>query len=257
LWDHFAGAGTWWEGYVHQQLLASATGARMDGHFAFWFPFRTIAGRFWPGLPLVLLGVWQALRRASSGQRDTAAEFPEVAAVRTVALFSVLLLLGLCLPARKLWNHALVAYPGLALLAGAGAAPLVERFLRDQRRQRTAVAGLVLLALVAGVSSAAGLGRLLIWQPCLSSSGFARELDRLAPGSPVAVVATSPQWRIISSLAAERRLAPAPVENLADASSLHARVALVEEVLLQTPPAPEGWREVRRARGWVLLERAP
>ena len=33
------------------------------------------------------------------------------------------MLVELCMPARKVWNHELTAYPGLALLAGAALLP--------------------------------------------------------------------------------------------------------------------------------------
>jgi 4-amino-4-deoxy-L-arabinose transferase-like glycosyltransferase len=255
LWDHLSGTGTWWDGYVREQLLASATGARVDGKLAFWYPFRTVGGRFWPGLPLVLLGAWLALRSIRPGRRDTPVTLPDETAVRTVALFSLLVLLGLCVPARKVWNHALVAYPGLALLAGAGAMLLIERFLPGARRQRTAVVTLVALAVATSVASAMGVGRLLLPKPCVASSDFASELDKLPPGSPIAVVAANPSWRLIASLAAERRLAAAPATHLEEASSLGARMALAEEALLTMEPAPDGWRKLQQARGWILLER--
>ncbi len=55
--------GTWWHGYVENQLLASATGGRSDGEFAFYVPLRTVLTRFWPGLPLLAIGVWRLFRR--------------------------------------------------------------------------------------------------------------------------------------------------------------------------------------------------
>jgi 4-amino-4-deoxy-L-arabinose transferase-like glycosyltransferase len=258
LWDRHWGDGTWWWGYAERQLLASATGARTDGKLAFWFPFRTIASRFWPGLPLVLLGAWTALRQARAGRKDGegAGGTPEAAGLRMVALFSLFVVLGLCLPTRKLWNHALVAYPGLALLAGAGAAPWVERFLQAPRRKQLAMRALVGLALLVSVASAVGLGRYLVPKPCVASREFAPEFDGLAPGTRVPVVAAMPAWVTVAALAAERRLAAQPVDQLSVLESHEARLALVEARVLQASP-PRGWHEVRRARDWVLLVRDP
>ncbi|MBZ4415852.1 glycosyltransferase family 39 protein [Myxococcus sp. RHSTA-1-4] len=251
VWDRFAGDGTWWSGYAERQLLASAMGTRTDGKLVFWFPFRSVASRFWPGLPLVLLGAWTAVRQPRAGQEARA---QEQVGLRILALFSLFVLLGLCLPARKLWNHTLVAYPGLALLAGAAAAPWVERLLQAPRRKRVAARALMGLALVVAVASMAGLGRYLAPPPCVASREFAAEFDRLAPGTRVPVVAATPAWILIAAIAAERRLAPQPVDQLSVLEGHEARLALVEERVLQTS-MPAGWHEVRRARDWVLLVR--
>jgi hypothetical protein len=103
----------WWEGYLLHQVIASAEGLRPDGRFGLLAPLPLIAGRFWPGLPLVALGIVLAFRR----DREA----------RLLCSFCALMLAELCLPARKVWNHELVAYPGLALLAAAGARPLCAR----------------------------------------------------------------------------------------------------------------------------------
>jgi 4-amino-4-deoxy-L-arabinose transferase-like glycosyltransferase len=253
LWDHFAGPDQWWAGYVQRQVLASATGARTDGKMFFWFPFYTVSRRFWPGFPLVLLGAWVVLRRLRAGRREPGSPpSAEDVGLRTVGLFCLLVLLGLCLPSRKLWNHALVAYPALALVAGAGVAPWVGRLLQAERRRRAAVGGLAALALIALVASAAGVGRLL-FRPCVAPVAFWPTLDRLAPGSPIAVVAPQPAWILIAALAAERRLQPAPVDQLSALEGEASRVAFVQSAMFQA--APTGWREVGRAREWVLLVR--
>src|SRR5439155_26192985 len=45
---------TWWAGYVRAQLVASATGARPDGYLSHWGALRSVAARFWPGLPFAV-----------------------------------------------------------------------------------------------------------------------------------------------------------------------------------------------------------
>ncbi|HET9450879.1 MAG TPA: glycosyltransferase family 39 protein, partial [Aggregicoccus sp.] len=60
--NHVAGDGSWWEGYGRHQLLASASGARADGALQWWFPLTTIARRFWPGFPLLLVALGLRLR---------------------------------------------------------------------------------------------------------------------------------------------------------------------------------------------------
>src|SRR5262249_45128358 len=136
--DHIAGNGSWLEGYGRSQLLASATGSRADGSSNAFYPLLSIAGRFWPGLPFVALGFFRAARPATSDSKE------RIAATRLIALFNILLLLELVLlPGRKWWNHALIAYPALALLGGAGAGALLQR----SRRAQAAVApALVALA---------------------------------------------------------------------------------------------------------------
>ena len=53
---------------------------------------------------------------------------------------SALVTVGLCLPARKVWNHALIAYPLLALLGsvvGGILWPLISVLLKLPQRPRT------------------------------------------------------------------------------------------------------------------------
>src|SRR5207248_11515813 len=103
--------------------------------------------------------------------------------VRLLALFSLLLIGGLSLPARKVWNHELIAYPALALLAAAGVGPLLERL--PARWQTRALAACAVLAIA---FCASGLGARILDPPCVASREFAGELDNLAPGSPIPLV---------------------------------------------------------------------
>ncbi|HET7788437.1 MAG TPA: glycosyltransferase family 39 protein [Myxococcales bacterium] len=222
----------WWTGYVQSQLLGSALGRRTDGSTQWWFPFLTVAGRFWPGLALVAVAAW--LRPAKA---------------RVLWPWSALILLALCLPARKVWNHALIAYPALALLAGAACLPAAEWLDRHERAVR-----LLLLVLAGGAVACAPLiGRAVDGKPCTGSSEFAPELDRLAPGDEILVISSPTSWRTLASLSAERQVEPDPRRALPAAESATARVAIVQEDLAHGAP---GWREIRRARGWVLLRKA-
>ena len=246
-WDALRGDGSWWVGYGQHQLLASAAGARTDGATAWWFPLATIARRFWPGFPLLLAALVLRFRR---GGQEAAP------ALRVLVLSCVLLLAALCLPSRKVWNHALVAYPLLALLAGAGARPLLQWLARDPRRAQRARVGLCAVALLVAGAAALGAGRLVQPTPCVASRELAPFLDGLAPGTALPVVSRRPAWPLVASLAAERHLAPAPRSELpGPVRAGGAQWVLAEEALIGAPPSP--WRLRARARGWLLLEQGP
>jgi 4-amino-4-deoxy-L-arabinose transferase-like glycosyltransferase len=251
LADRTWGTGTWWHGYVVDQLLASATGGRGDGLEPPWFPFATVATRFWPGLPLVALGLFRA---AGLPRGVDPAEAPTPRVARRLALYCLLVLAGLALPERKVWHHALVAYTGLGLLAGAGAAPLLRSWLRSGARRRAALAVLSVLAAATVGFDLLGGGR-AVWRRCVPADEFRPEFDRLAPGEPVLLVSEPPHWRIAAALAAERRLEPWMERRLAAGADHGARLALVEAHLMPPAPLPGPWREVGAARGWVLLRR--
>lgn len=241
LWDRTWGDGSWWAGYVQGQLLASASGARTDGTFAWWYPLQTLSQRFWPGFALVVVGLVLAVRRNAPR------------ALRAAALFAVLCVAALCLPARKVWNHALVAYPALAVLGGVAVAPWLERVLAQERRARVVAWSLGGLAVVAWVAVVLGLGTLFVRERCVGSLEFASELDRLPSGSPIVVVSEPPSWRTYASLAAERGLVSWPNTRLPAASDAPegAQLALCKAASCES----SDWEELSRARGWVLLRR--
>jgi 4-amino-4-deoxy-L-arabinose transferase-like glycosyltransferase len=251
LADKVWGSGTWWMGYVEAQLFGSATGERLDGLEPPWFPFTTIAGRFWPGLPLLAMGVARSL--AWPQALDPAVP-PTPKVARRLALSVLLILLGLALPERKVWHHALVAYPVLALLAAAGATPVVRLLLSTEVRRRAALLALLFMTVLCGLFDAMG-GGALWWKPCVPAAEFRADFDRLTPGEPVLVVSDPPHWRMVAILAAERQLEPWMEKSLLGGADHHARLALVEKHLFPTGPLPETWRKVGEARGWVLLRR--
>jgi len=249
--DRLWGAGTWWNGYLLVQMLASATGGRLDGLQPPWFPLETLAGRFWPGLPLVALGAARAVPWPATLDPG---EPPTPATARRLLLYSVLVVAGLMVPERKIWHHALIAYPGLALLGAVGAAPVVRRLLSGLGRRRIALGALGALV-VLGLGFVGARGGRLIWKPCVHAAEFAREFDALSAGDPVLVVSEPPDWRIVAGLAAERRLEPWMDRRLVPGDEHGARLALVQRHLLPGAPLPSGWREVDSARDWVLLRR--
>jgi len=222
----------WWETYGRSQLFGSALGTRADGSLAPWFPLVTVAGRFWPGLPLLLAGATLALR----------SRWPKA---RLPCLFAALQIALLCLPSRKVWNHVLVAYPALALAAGCAALPLADWLAA---RRKALAGGCVALAALAWISAPA-LGRLVDGPPCVAAREFAGELDALEPGEPILVASSPTSWRMLAELAAERRLEPDPRPALPAGTAALPRLALVQEPDISTA----GWAELARARGWVLV----
>ncbi|MHB8418812.1 MAG: hypothetical protein ACYDCL_12100 [Myxococcales bacterium] len=253
LLDRARGGGSWWDGYLVQQVAASATGRRTDGRSLWLYPFQVVAGRFWPGLPFAAAGAWQAFSgRAEIGERRRTAQL--------LTVFALALLVGLCLPHRKWWNHELLAFPALALLAGAGAGPWLERRLGGHpERIRRGTGWLLGAAALCCALSAAGFGRLLLPPPCIASHGLDRELDALPGGSSILVVAPSIDWPMVTTLGAERDLSPWPVGELpagpsapvGDGGVAEARAALARA----GTPVPPPWIELRSARGWMLLKR--
>ncbi len=239
LLDRFVLHAGWWETYGQGQLVASATGMRIDGASAWWFPFTTIAGRFWPGLALIAALAIKAIARQGI-PRET----------RTLAVFSAVMLVALCIPGRKVWNHALVVYPGLALLAGSSLAPFGAWFDRRAR----AVARVAIAAAFVAVVSAPWIGRLVDRDPCVGFREFRAALDQLGKGDPILVVSDPTSWRMLASLAAERHLEPEPVSSLREGASSDAEVALVQDE--GSTAVPSAWTLVGSARGWTLLEKS-
>jgi 4-amino-4-deoxy-L-arabinose transferase-like glycosyltransferase len=231
--DRFAGAGTWWSGYLHDRLFGWVTGSAQAGLSLRWFPLRVIAGRFWPGLPAVAYGLWRARRDPK---------------LRPVAIACVLAALLLCVPARNWGNHTYVVFPLLAILAGAAVGPALDRYI-SSGKERAGVIGLAIAAGVAWVLSLAGMGRLVLQPPCVVSREFAVELDPVGPGARIPVVSRSMDWLLVGELASERRLVPVPSPALPAESE--SRVAIVRDGEPITAP----WHQAVAARGWVLVRR--
>jgi 4-amino-4-deoxy-L-arabinose transferase-like glycosyltransferase len=256
LVDRYLGTATWWDGYLNKQVMASALGGREDGHFNWWFPLASIAGRFWPGLPFVALGAAYAagIRLPSwltPGGPGLHAHANTAAKVLTIEV--VLALGALCVPYRKVWNHALVVYPPLALLAGLGGAGIALRFASNPTGRRALQTGASIVATAAWAFALFGAGRLLLRSPCVASAEFAGELGTLPVGEPVLLVSAVPDWRLIANLAAERAVNPVPMTAFPSEADDSIRVAIVSEEL--RPASSLTWSPVAQARGWVLMRR--
>lgn len=91
----------WWQTYGYGQLLASAAGAREDGTLAWWFPFATVAGRFWPGLALIgVLAAIAAVCRRRLRRENL-----------LLAIFCAVMLAALCIPGRDRIRRRLARSP--------------------------------------------------------------------------------------------------------------------------------------------------
>jgi hypothetical protein len=240
----------WWHGFGEAQLLASASGARADGQAGALRPLAYVVNRFWPGLPLVALGLACAVgwpKRAP----DSSAK-----AARLFAIASAAVLVALALPSRKLWHHTLVVYPLLAMLAGAGLGPWLSRKLATASRVRAATWALAAVLAIAGAYSLSGLGVQNLKRPCLVSRHFSSEASALSPGEAVLVIHEGYDWDVLSSLAAERRVVPWPLHAFAEAErypeARSARFAFVHEPLWN-PSA--GFQEIARGGGWIFAWR--
>jgi 4-amino-4-deoxy-L-arabinose transferase-like glycosyltransferase len=218
---------SWRSGYLHPQLLASATGARSDGRTEWWFLLYVVVGRFWPGLPFAVLGLWQARREAR---------------FRPLAIACLLMAVFLCLPPRKWGNHAYVAFPLLAALAGAAAGPFLERI-----RPQLIAATIVAAAALAWALSLAGAGRLVLRSPCAFSTVLREPLDNLHAGEPLLEVSSDLDVLSLAELAAERDLLPWPETRLPVSSAVHDAVAR------QGTTVPASWVVVAEGGGWSVL----
>lgn len=237
----------WWSGYFEQQLLASASGARADGVLSWYFPLEKLAARYWPGLLLTPFSAAVALGFPRQwGDLDLV---PYRRASRTLFVASAAVIFALCLPARKLWHHTLVAYPYLSMWAAIGVAMLLRRFAGTSRAQRRVVGALALLVVVAFSASALGLRRHIINAPCTVERFF----DAYRPlfrGQQVLIVSHRADWDLMSALVKEERAISWPVTAVTDGPE-EARIAFVAEDLWPI----DGWSLVSRGGGYVLARR--
>jgi hypothetical protein len=220
-------AGGWRTGYLEAQLLASASGGRADGVAAWWFPLAVVARRFWPGFPFLLLAGWRGRRNA---------------ALRPLLLACGLMLAALCLPQRKWGNHTYVAFPLLAALAGAAAAPLLEHLSMRVRAGAT-----VTMAAIACGLSIAGVGALVLQPPCPFSTALRPALDRITARSVVLVAGAKAED--LTTLAAERDLIPEPIPELPPDASV--RDAVARGPIMVSP----GWTVIARDGPLAVLRR--
>lgn len=218
----------WWQGYVVDQLVASARGSRGDGSSAPWAPLVSVVGRFWPGLALL---AWGTLREPGRWRS---------AGVARLATASGLMLGLLALSGRHVWNHTFVVYPALALLAAEWESTLPAWLGR--------VGPAVAAVSAVGLLVAGALGLMARLTPCVvpasAKAWLAEHADR-----PLAVVppARGGPWRLLATLADEHRAVPVLVEDVGGA------LRLGLPMLLQGAP-PDGL-QCTDERPWRLCER--
>lgn len=237
-WQRSHGDSTWWEGYVRSQLLASSTGARNDGHGGWLYPVQVLWRHFWPGLAVLPFAIW-ALR-----EREVAR--------RLLALATLLGLVALALPQRKLAHHVVVLYPLMALLTGERLGVALRRIC-SRWRSVPSMSALVTFAIWILVI----LGRPLWFRPrhCLSTGALSPTLAALPSGTEVWMVKTPVDWPAVAALAADLRITSWPVdrwEALDESSGAEKRYALSREEDRESPPS---WKEVAQGDGWRLWTR--
>jgi len=243
----------WREGYLLHQLVASATGARADGELGTFAALRTLAGRFWPGLPLLVPAACAALGWPRGAVAWLGLDANATRASRLLGVTCLLMAVGLSLPARKVANHVFVAFPLLSAWCAVPWAPRLRRLTASASgRRAVALTGVALLAASVAVV-AAGLADWESGPPCVGSREFSGELSKLAPGESIWVVSSNPNWGMIESLQAERRLTPWYTAQLDQPTTGGPDVAVVEQAVWEAHAG--GWVEVLRARGWVLARR--
>ena len=243
----------WLDGYGRRQLLASAVGGRSDGGVGALLAVKFLAGRFWPWLPLLGVSLAVATGRlcVHAPTASTDARASHLRDTRVLAIAVGLVVVGLSLPHRKLWHHTLVAYPLLAVLLGVSLGPWLERVFSVPARGRRLVAGLLALGVATVGFALAGGDRLYMAPPCVLATEFADELASVRPGDPVLVVSAGPEWDMLSALAFEYDAAVTRAAHFDLGAG--AEFAVVSESAATA--LPPGWRETRRARGWLLARR--
>jgi Dolichyl-phosphate-mannose-protein mannosyltransferase len=109
---------TWWRGYVQHQVMASVTGARLEGHTERLYLFGSLVGRSPVAFALALVALV-----ARRWRRD----WPPEQRVRLALTAWVLFIpAAYSLAARAVWHYNSPAYVPLALLGGVGAFDLLR-----------------------------------------------------------------------------------------------------------------------------------
>jgi 4-amino-4-deoxy-L-arabinose transferase-like glycosyltransferase len=246
--------GDWWEGYGVHQIFFSITGARPDGASHPLYLLRVLVGRFWPGLPLLIPAIILAVGWPARAAQRIAGEENQSArrACQLSLIAAAVVIVAVSIPQRKIWHHAWVAYPFLAIACGAGVGPTLAAYFSQRGRILGAVVGLGAILAVSLAAVFGGLERLLMQAPCVIAREFAVPLREIAPDEEVLVVSNRDEWDILSALAFEKRATPWPTAELDGSQHRSARFAFVAA---DRWSGNGEWTEVGRARGWVLARR--
>ncbi len=221
LLDAWREGNSWYSGYLVNQLAASAVGARVDETTALE-PWRAVAERFWPWLPIALWALYQTARHR---------------ALRLQGLSLVLMLLALGVPGRRVWNHALIAFPFLALW-------LAESLNLARLRSLAGAATWTVAAATSVGLAAVALGVPGRWRTCVVPRE-AVEFSRTHPPQSLAVVRPPDdgQWKVLAVLAGEYGAVPRLVDSLEEASARDALAVLtIGEAPGWTCTAATTWR---------------
>jgi len=242
-YDHVALGGTWWRGYVVDQVLASLLGRRHDSQHGVARGFLVLEtlGRLGPWALAVCWALWRAARAPAA---------PRARAAWALAAWAALVVLGYSLPARAFWHYTMPAYVPLSLLAGLGLEEAIERAGDAAFRWTRAVVAAAAVALLGLLPFGAVTFNV---RPC--------PLGPLTPGA----AALAGRGRGVALVTGRAALAEAGI--LAQHAGLDAvvlrapadlrarpdlRAALIDVAL----DVPAGWVAVARNPDWILAGRA-
>ncbi len=241
-YDHLALGGTWWRGYVEDQVLASLLHRRHDSQAGAGRGFLALdtVGRLGPWALAVAWAGWRALRNPRSASGRATFAFLGWAAV---------VLLGYAFASRTFWHYGMPAYVPLSLAAGVG---LEDGLRRLGERAFGAVRSIAFAAALA-LAAALPFGAVTFnVEPC--PLGTLPALANAAAGRSRGVAVVSPRAALAEAgiLASHEELEPVIFH---DAALLGSRPDLRVALLDADLPIPRGFREVAVHRGWRLAVR--
>ncbi len=238
-YDHLSLAGTWWEGYVEGQFLASALGHRRDGAGGRLFLVRSAIGRLGPWSALVALALLRSLR-------DRAA--PRARLAWALLAWAAVVIGGYSMAGRAWWHYAMPAYVPLALLAGLGLDDVLAWAGERAFPAFRAFAAAAALLLVAALPFR--LARLVVGRCSLGALPMISA--PLPPGTRVGLAADRLALVEAGILAQHASLEAVPLRSPA---ALAARADLPAALVDARWAVPPGWERVAVHGAWMELRR--
>jgi 4-amino-4-deoxy-L-arabinose transferase-like glycosyltransferase len=238
LYDSAHGGG-WWEGYVLHQVVDSFTGRRRDGVTSHAHVLKSLWGRFWPGLPFALYAMARAVRDAPSRRR-----------VLALLAWAGLYVAAFSSTGRSSWYYVLPAYVPLALLAGQGAAELLQRL--GARVEQGLLRGAVVFG-YGGAVVAFLLPSSLVGPRQCEIAPIVEAAKAEPPGAPVYLVASQADLHLAGLVAGHTRrdvvlLAPSLLES--GGGDLPSDAVVV----VQGTQVPSSWRPLARRPAWEVWQ---